>query len=81
MLELTAPHHVWSVTAPTAVLALVMTIPYLTGQTNSWLARLSLPFWIFTWFVIVAVILTAIGVFFRGPGWGFILPWRDGLYF
>ncbi len=84
LLEATAPHHVWSVTIPTALLALVMTLPYLLGSEGrllGWLATRSLPFWIFSWFVIVAVVLTTIGVFFRGPGWGFTLPWRDGLYF
>lgn len=84
LLEATAPHHVWSVIVPTLLLAALMTSPYLLGTrgrlTRS-LATLSLPFWIFTWFVTVAVVLTVIGVFFRGPGWAFTLPWRDGLYF
>lgn len=85
LLELTAPYHVWAVTIPTFVIAVVMTLPYLTGRTRrgrlGWLATRSIPFWIFTWFVTVAVVLTALGVFFRGPGWSFTLPWRDGLYF
>jgi len=46
-----------------------------------WLRARSLAFWIFTWFLLTATTLTIIGVFFRGPGWAFTLPWRDGLYY
>lgn len=45
-----------------------------------WLRSRSLPFWIFAWFLLAATVLTIIGVFFRGPGWSFTLPWRDGVY-
>jgi hypothetical protein len=40
----------------------------------------SLPFWIFVWFLVAAVALTVIGIFFSWPGWSFTLPWRDGVY-
>jgi menaquinol-cytochrome c reductase cytochrome b/c subunit len=46
-----------------------------------WLRARSLAFWIFTWFLLTATTLTIIGVFFRGPGWSFTLPWRDGVYY
>jgi menaquinol-cytochrome c reductase cytochrome b/c subunit len=46
-----------------------------------WLRARSLAFWIFTWFLLTAAALTVIGVFFRGPGWAFTLPWRDGIYY
>ena len=26
-------------------------------------------------------VLTMIGSFFRGPGFNFVFPWRDGLFF
>jgi hypothetical protein len=52
-----------------------------TGKTVSWLRSRSLPFWIFAWFVLAATTLTVIGVFFRGPGWRFTLPWRDGVFY
>jgi hypothetical protein len=32
-----------------------------------------------TWFVTVAVILTLIGTFFRGPGWRWIWPWHGSM--
>ena len=39
------------------------------------LARVTLPEWIMTWFVVVASLLTIIGTFLRGPGWSFVWPW------
>jgi hypothetical protein len=52
-----------------------------TARMSSWLRGRSIAFWIFTWFLLTAVTLTVIGVFFRGPGWAFTLPWRDGIYY
>ncbi|MGZ4777769.1 MAG: hypothetical protein ACXV5L_01125 [Thermoanaerobaculia bacterium] len=42
-----------------------------------WLWAVTLPEWIMTWFVVVAIVLTAIGTFFRGPGWSWVWPWAD----
>lgn len=36
---------------------------------------------IFTVFVMSASILTIFGSFFRGPGFNFTFPWRDGIFF
>jgi menaquinol-cytochrome c reductase cytochrome b/c subunit len=41
-----------------------------------WLVSKSLSFWIMTWFLVQWVVLTAIGTFFRGPGWSWVWPWR-----
>jgi hypothetical protein len=82
-LEMTAPHHVWSVVIPTLVIPVLMTSPLVLGSRGpvmGWLATRSLAFWNFTWFVTVAVVLTTIGVFFRGPYWAFTLPWKDGVF-
>ncbi len=35
-----------------------------------------LSFWVMTWFVAELVVLTAVGTFFRGPGWSWVWPWR-----
>lgn len=45
------------------------------GRARRALARVTLPEWIMTWFVIIATLLTLIGTFFRGPGWSFVWPW------
>jgi hypothetical protein len=47
------------------------------GRTRQAFARVTLPEWIMTWFVIVASVLTIIGTFFRGPGWSFVWPWTS----
>src|SRR5437588_5763965 len=36
---------------------------------------------LFTLFVMFWAVLVIIGSFFRGPGFNFTLPWRDGLFF
>jgi quinol-cytochrome oxidoreductase complex cytochrome b subunit len=41
------------------------------------LAAKPLSFWIMTWFLLELVVLTAVGTFFRGPGWSWVLPWRS----
>jgi quinol-cytochrome oxidoreductase complex cytochrome b subunit len=45
------------------------------GRVRRALQRVTLPEWIMTWFVVIATLLTAIGTFFRGPGWSFVWPW------
>jgi len=42
-----------------------------------WLVSKPLSFWIMTWFLVQLVVLTAIGTFFRGPGWSWVWPWRS----
>jgi menaquinol-cytochrome c reductase cytochrome b/c subunit len=41
-----------------------------------WLADRPLSFWIMSWFMVELIMLTAIGTFFRGPGWSWVVPWR-----
>jgi hypothetical protein len=82
----TGAHPVWPVIIPLWLVALAASAPLLArdepraGLLGA-LARRSLPFWIYFWFLLVAVALTLIGVFFRGPGWTFTLPWRDGVFY
>jgi quinol-cytochrome oxidoreductase complex cytochrome b subunit len=79
----TAKHPVWPIIVPTILVGALAALPGIAGARGRlirWLAGRSIPFWIFTWFVLVAVVLTVIGTLFRGPGWSFTLPWRDGVY-
>ncbi len=76
-------YRVWPVLVPTLVLyALVIlpALPFCPPALKLRLGRVSLSNWIMTWFVAVAAILTLIGVLFRGPGWTWIWPWREGIY-
>jgi quinol-cytochrome oxidoreductase complex cytochrome b subunit len=68
----------WPVAVPTVLVAAVMFAARggeLGGALRRTLARVTLPEWIMTWFVLVATLLTVIGVFFRGPGWSWVWPW------
>ncbi len=80
----TGAHPVWPLIGPLWAVALAMSAGAFihgTGRLASWLHTRSVPFWLFTWFLLAAVTLTLIGIFFRGPGWSFTLPWRDGIYY
>ena len=77
-----AAWRVWPVLVPTALLYAAMVMPSVPLCPPSWrrrLVRVTLSDWIMTWFVAVAVILTVIGTFFRGPGWKWIWPWQGGV--
>ena len=75
--------RVWAVLVPTLLLYGAMVLPWLPvcpPPWRRWLTRVTLSDWIMTWFVAVAVILTLIGTFFRGPGWKWIWPWQGGVH-
>jgi len=42
-----------------------------------WLVSKPISFWIMTWFLMELAVLTAVGTFFRGPGWSWVWPWRS----
>jgi len=76
-------YRVWAVLVPTVAIFLLMATPAAPFFPTAWrlrLSRIPVSNWIMTWFVTVATLLTAIGVFFRGPGWAWVWPWRQGLY-
>jgi hypothetical protein len=51
--------------------------PQSTSAFRRYLAGRPLSYWIMTWFLFELVVLTAVGTFFRGPGWSWVLPWRS----
>jgi menaquinol-cytochrome c reductase cytochrome b/c subunit len=71
---------VYAVLAPTLLIGACMLLaalqPIRATPMQRWLTSRPLSFWIMTWFLITASILTAIGTFFRGPGWSWVWPWR-----
>ncbi len=74
---------VWAVLVPTLLVFLAMVLsaaPLVSPERRSRLARVPLSNWIMIWFVSVAVVLTLIGTFFRGPGWTWVWPWQTGLH-
>jgi hypothetical protein len=71
--------HVYAVLIPTLLIAILMFFSARStpssGRFQTWLASKPLSFWIMSWFLVQAAILTLIGTFFRGPGWSFVMPW------
>jgi quinol-cytochrome oxidoreductase complex cytochrome b subunit len=67
---------------PTLIVAAFMLLavqssPHSTSAFRRGLAAKPLSFWIMTWFLFELTVLTAVGTFFRGPGWSWVLPWRS----
>jgi len=67
---------------PTLVVAAFMILaaqssPQSPSAFRRYLASKPLSYWIMTWFLFELVVLTAIGTFFRGPGWSWVWPWRS----
>ena len=75
-----ALYDAWTVLIPTLVVAILALLPYLQSPNTSrfmqFLASRTLPWWVMSWFIAVALTLTIVGTFFRGPGWSWVWPWR-----
>ncbi len=66
----------------TLIIAALMAIaayssPQSPSAARRYLAAKPLSFWIMTWFLIELAVLTAVGTFFRGPGWSWVMPWQS----
>jgi hypothetical protein len=76
---LLAIYDAWTVLVPTVLVGALALIPYFSPTSNSRFQKLlgsrTLPWWVMTWFIAVALTLTAVGTFFRGPGWSWVWPW------
>jgi quinol-cytochrome oxidoreductase complex cytochrome b subunit len=74
--------HVIVALIPTLIIAGFMLLAsQSSGQSPSafrrYLAARPLSYWVMTWFLFELIMLTAIGTFFRGPGWSWVWPWQD----
>ena len=73
--------QVWVILIPTLTVAGFMFLaaasaPDSPQRFRRWLVSKPLSFWIMTWFLIQASVLTIVGTFFRGAGWSWVWPWR-----
>ena len=73
--------EVWAILIPTLLVAGFMFLAAASSAESPqrfrrWLSARPLSFWIMTWFLIQASVLTIIGTFFRGAGWAWVWPWR-----
>jgi menaquinol-cytochrome c reductase cytochrome b/c subunit len=80
LLAFLAVFHAWTILAPTVLVAVLLLFSYAVrqGQGGSFVALAAKPlsWWVMTWFIAVTICLTAVGTFFRGPGWSWVWPWR-----
>ena len=72
---------VYAALIPTVIMATLMLIaaqssPDSASPFRRYLAGRPLSYWVMTWFLFELVVLTAIGTFFRGPGWAWVWPWQ-----
>jgi menaquinol-cytochrome c reductase cytochrome b/c subunit len=72
---------VYAALVPTLIMAGLMLLaaqssPQSLSAFRRYLAARPLSYWVMTWFLFELVVLTAIGTFFRGPGWAWVLPWQ-----
>jgi hypothetical protein len=76
--------HVYAALGPTLIVATLMIVAAQSSQQSvlglrRYLAARPLSYWVMTWFLFELVVLTAIGTFFRGPGWAWVWPWQGSL--
>ena len=72
---------VYAALIPTVIMATLMLIaaqssPDSPSPFRRYLAGRPLSYWVMTWFLFELAVLTAIGTFFRGPGWAWVWPWQ-----
>jgi hypothetical protein len=79
LLAFLAVFHAWTIFVPTALVAAPLVFSYTAKQGEEGLlhalASKPLSWWVMTWFIAVALCLTIVGTFFRGPGWSWVWPW------
>jgi quinol-cytochrome oxidoreductase complex cytochrome b subunit len=68
------------VLAPGLIVAALVALPYIDRNPSRLARRRRLALLVFWILFLALVVLTVIGALFRGPGWGFVLPWQH-LYF
>jgi hypothetical protein len=67
---------------PTLLIAALMVLaaqsaPDSPSRFRRWLVSKPVSYWVMTWFLVQAAVLTIIGTHFRGPGWSWVWPWRS----
>lgn len=73
-------YRAWTLIIPTVLVAGTAVATFYASpgrdRLTNYLRQRPLSWWVMSWFIIVATILTSVGTFFRGPGWSWVWPWR-----
>jgi hypothetical protein len=56
-------YHAYAILVPTIIIYVLSLMPFI---------KMRLAEWIMTWFVLTSLVLTIVGVFFRGPEWQWV---------
>jgi menaquinol-cytochrome c reductase cytochrome b/c subunit len=73
--------QVAGVTIPTVVIIALIATPFIDRNPSTRPDDRKLAIVLFSFFVLTFAVLTIIGMFFRGPGFNFVFPWNDGIFF
>jgi quinol-cytochrome oxidoreductase complex cytochrome b subunit len=75
--ELLSHFHpvVAGILVPTAAIIALVLLPYIDRNPDTRARKRKVAIITFSALLAIAVVLTVIGTFFRGPGWEFIAPW------
>ena len=69
----------WTVLVPTLIIGALLVFSYAQApggkSVAEYLRTRPVSWWVMTWFIFVAIVLTLVGTFFRGPGWSWVWPW------
>jgi menaquinol-cytochrome c reductase cytochrome b/c subunit len=70
----------WDAIVPTLLIAALALAGYMSpaGERGllGYLSTRAISWWVMTWFITLAITLTMVGTFLRGPGWSLVWPWR-----
>ncbi len=69
------------VIVPTLFFGLLFVLPYADRNPSTKPGDRKVAIVLFTMLLMFLMILTIIGAFFRGPGFNFVWPWSDGVFF
>ena len=69
------------VTIPGVALGLIALAPFIDKNASIKPTDRKFAIAIFTLFLMMWAVLVIIGSFFRGPGFNFVFPWNDGIFF
>jgi menaquinol-cytochrome c reductase cytochrome b/c subunit len=73
--------QVAGVTIPTVIIIALIAAPFIDRNPSTRPDDRKLAIVLFSFFVLTFAVLTVIGMFFRGPGFNFVFPWQDGIFF
>ena len=73
--------QVAGVTIPTVLILVWFALPYLDRNPSTRPDDRKLAIVLFSFYMLTFAGLTIIGMFFRGPGFNFVFPWKDGIFF